>query len=167
MSRSVHLGPARFASGRQRSRGFTIMDVLIATVIVGILVTIAVPAYTSSVVKSKRRAAQVCLASFATHMERYYTTNLRYNVPPSVVDPDDPPGCNDGEAPDLPPLECASAQNAGRDYDFTVTSTCSTYTLAAAPKNAQESRDEHCAILSLNQAGVRGVTGADGVAKCW
>ena len=154
----------RYASyGRRHSAGFTLMELMVAAAIVGILAAIAIPAYTQSVAKTNRRAAQVCLASFATHMERYYTTNLAYNQTPSGV------AMNTAALQALG-LDCASAANTGGSYSYsfdTGTPTASTYTLLATPTGRQATRDARCGTLILDQAGVRGVTGSAHVADCW
>lgn len=137
------------------------MELLIAVAIVGILATIAIPSYTGSLVKSKRRAAEACLSSFATQMERYYTTNLRY-----CADTNADGAC---DSPDftLPALDCASVSNTGKDYNYTATVTLATFTVQAAPKTLQASRDATCGTLTLNQAGAKAVSGTGGVSDCW
>ncbi|SFF66072.1 type IV pilus assembly protein PilE [Fontimonas thermophila] len=152
--------PSAFQSHLQTARhrkGFSLIELMIVVAVIGILAAIAYPSYTNSVTKSKRRAAQACLAEFATFMERYYTTNLRY------VDASNNP-------PVLPALDCASAQNAGADYTFGFAAgspTATTYTLQAAPRGRQATRDAQCGTLTLNHTGTRGVTGSGGVSQCW
>jgi len=145
-----------------RGGGFTLLEVLIAVSIVGILATIAIPSYTNSIAKSKRRAAQVCLSSFATQMERFYTTNLRYCVDTTPAD-----GTCDSTTFALPTLECASVANSGNDYSFSATVGNSTFSVSAAPTTAQATRDAGCGSLSLNQAGTKSVSGTSGATACW
>ena len=64
---------------RRRQRGVTLIELLVAVVIVGILGMIAYPSYTSHLVKSRRAQATACLQEAAQYMERFYTTNLRYD----------------------------------------------------------------------------------------
>ncbi|TAJ52060.1 MAG: type IV pilin protein [Nevskiaceae bacterium] len=147
----------------RRSAGFTLMELMVTVAIVGILAAIAIPAYTQSVVKSNRRAAQVCLASFATHMERFYTTNLRYDQTVAGV------AMNTAALQALG-LDCASDVNTGSSYSYsfdTGTPSASAYTLVAAPIGAQATRDVECGSLKLDQAGTRRVTGSAPVADCW
>ena len=143
--------------------GFTLMELMVAVAIVGILAAIAIPSYTKSVTKTNRRAAEVCLASFATHMERFYTTNLRYDQTVAGV------AMNTAALQALG-LDCASNANTGSTYSYafgTGSPTASTYTLIAAPSGTQATRDAKCGSLTLNQAGVRAVTGTASVADCW
>jgi type IV pilus assembly protein PilE len=64
---------------RSRVKGFTLIELMIVIVIVGILAAIAIPSYENSVKKSKRADAQSALLTFANAMERYYTTNGDYS----------------------------------------------------------------------------------------
>ncbi|MDO9451479.1 MAG: type IV pilin protein [Stagnimonas sp.] len=147
---------------KRRGFGFTLIEVIVAVAIVGILATIAIPSYTKSIAKTKRRTAQVCLSSFATQMERYYTTNLRYCVDTTPAD-----GTCDSTVFTLPGLDCASTANSGNDYTYSAAVDSSTYTLTATPKTGQSTRDAVCGTLTLDQAGTRTASGTGGVPECW
>lgn len=141
--------------------GFTLIELMIAVLIVGILAAIAYPSYVDSVTKSNRRTAQACLSNYAQYMERFYTANMRYdeNV--------------DGDENTLPTLDCATGQNSGQHYTYAIpTLSRSTYTLSATPivGSTQASRDSACGVQTINQAGTKGAAGstaAADVAKCW
>jgi type IV pilus assembly protein PilE len=140
----------------RRSRGFTMVELMIVVAIIAILAAIALPTYTNYITKTKRVAAEGCLSEHANYMERYYTTNLNYAKDSA------------GTANALPGLDCASPQRTGADYQFALAAAPTVgYSITATPTNAQLTRDTKCGTLSLDQAGMRGATGSAGVAGCW
>ncbi len=150
----------RPALPRPRAAGFTLVEVVIVIAIIGILSAIAYPSYVNSIMRSNRASARACVVNFATHMERFYTTNMRYDkTTPAAV------------AIVLPQLECATANDTGKHYTYqfaTGQPTQNTYTLEAVPKGVQATRDTACATLTLTHTGVRGKTGSAGtVDECW
>ena len=60
------------------TKGFTLIELMIAVAIVGILAGIAYPSYQDSVRKSRRADAKGALLGFANAMERYFTENNSY-----------------------------------------------------------------------------------------
>ena len=59
-------------------RGFTLIELMIAVVIVGILMSAALPAYRNQIVRSYRSTAQTDLLAFAQAMEKEYAINFTY-----------------------------------------------------------------------------------------
>jgi type IV pilus assembly protein PilE len=148
--------------GLGKDRGFTLIELMVTVTIVAILAAIAYPSYVNSITKTRRRAAEACLSQFATYMERFYTTNLRYDQDLSGTP------MNTAALLQLN-LDCASAQNTGQYYDYQLkTVSPSAYLLTANAKGAQASRDPSCRTLSLDQTGAR--TSSDGTnstSSCW
>ena len=78
----------------KKSRGFTLIEVMVAVVIVSILVSIALPSYRQYVIRGHRRAAQAAMAEIATRELQYFAaertfadeTALGYTLPPEVGD---------------------------------------------------------------------------------
>jgi len=64
---------------RKKHAGFTLIEVMVVVVIVGILASIAYPSYRESVAKSRRAAAKTTLIASQQWMERFYTENFRYD----------------------------------------------------------------------------------------
>lgn len=62
----------------QRFRGFTLVELLIVVVVVGILAAIAYPNYRDYVARGKRNEARAALLQIATNQERWYLNNNQY-----------------------------------------------------------------------------------------
>lgn len=62
----------------KQQRGFTLMEVMVTVVIVGILAAIAFPSYQDSLRKSRRTDAKNALTQAVANMERYYNQNNTY-----------------------------------------------------------------------------------------
>ncbi len=65
---------------RRLSRGFTLIELMIAVVIVGLLTMLAYPAYTQSVRKSRRADSKTALLDLASREERFMAANNRFRA---------------------------------------------------------------------------------------
>jgi type IV pilus assembly protein PilE len=61
-----------------RHKGFTLIEVLIAMSIVGILTALAIPSYRSSTTSARRIDAQLALLHIQVAQEQHYATHLRF-----------------------------------------------------------------------------------------
>lgn len=126
-----------------KAKGFTLIEVLIAVVIVGILASIAIPSYQDSVRKSRRADAQAGLLGLAQAMERHFTSNATYTG--AAV------GGNNTGAPAIFSAQTPVDGNA-KFYNLTIHASSSTaYTLRATPINGQVGDG----IMSLDNLGRR------------
>jgi len=62
----------------KRQSGFTLLELMIVLVIVGILASIAIPSYRDSIRKSNRRAAQAVVMDIANRERQYFIANRAF-----------------------------------------------------------------------------------------
>lgn len=140
---------------KRRNSGFSLIELMVVVVIVGILAAVAIPGYRSYVIRTNRAAARSCMLETAQFMERFYTTN--------------PLGLTYVGA--APALSCQNDGNLNTRYTLTVdTLAQSTYRILATPIGAQATGDAACGTLRLDQAGARTIsasTAAAQVNQCW
>lgn len=143
-------------------RGFTLIELMITVVIVGVLAAVAIPNYSEYVSKGKRAEARANLQQLGQYMQRFFAANDRYGTDRagvSIVIP---------SALTLVP-QGASASTASYSYDVpNSTINDQEFTLRMQPVNAMA--NDKCGSFTLTNLGVKGIVGqASGVtsADCW
>ena len=118
---------------RARARGFSLPELVFSLTIVGILSSIAYPAFSSTLASARRSDALVALMSLQTQQERFRAHHEAYG--------------------DLAQLDVASVSPSGH-YELTLESASSTgYSVRAAAIGAQRS-DRACRHLRLTVDGL-------------
>lgn len=142
---------------KANSVGFSLIEVMIVMVIIGILMLVAVPGYQESMKKSRRADGMRDLIELTARQERFYAQYSRY-----TDDIDSKDGLNferTTSAEGHYDLEVVTCPGEDAD-DF---SAC--YVLQAVPRGVQE-KDTDCATLSVDSKGQRSASGTLGSA-CW
>jgi type IV pilus assembly protein PilE len=123
---------------RARSKGFTLIELMITVAIVAILASVAYPSYTSYLQRGRRATAQAALLDLVAKEQSYLLDRRVYTITLSDVSFSVP-----GEI--------------ANDYSFTVTCNqvdCSGFTAKATPSSARQmARNEK--ELTVTNAGVK------------
>jgi type IV pilus assembly protein PilE len=144
-----------------KQRGVTLIELMIVVVILALVAGFAYPSYMNYVVDTKRTAAASILLQVADRQQQFFMDNKRFSndltalgftANPLVIADDGRP--------------MADAGNSASTYSVALSNvTATTYTITAAPLNAQAARDGKCGSLTLNQTLVKGASG--GGSDCW
>ena len=70
---------------KRYARGFTLIEILVTMAIVGILTAVAVPAYTSYIIRARVNEAFTTLSAFAPSAEQFWANNRTFD---KVLTPD-------------------------------------------------------------------------------
>ncbi len=65
---------------KQKTSGFTLIELMVTVAIVGILAAVALPSYRNSVLKSARSEGKSALLEVATRQEQFYLDNKTYTI---------------------------------------------------------------------------------------
>ena len=140
----------KFKRKNCRSHGFTLVELLVAVAIVGILTAVALPSYQNYVRDTNRSVAKAILYENAQFMEQFYTENNRYDQDLA------------GNAIVIPLIQ--SPRTGAIQYQISLQAIANTtFTLQAVPVGSMAG--DVCGTLTLTNTGLQGAGGD--VAACW
>jgi len=130
---------------RRSNRGFTLIEIMIAIAIIGIVMTFAAPSITEYLKKGRRSEVAGLLSEQAQILERFYSKNNVYTN--------------------------ATGLSAGNDY-YTITPTLAdqTFLLTAVRKAGTSMATDKCGDFTLTNTGVRSMVNATAgltTKDCW
>ncbi len=138
----------------KRTKGFSLVELIIVIAIIGLLAAVAIPSYNSYMLQSRRVDATSFLIEVASEQVRFYSEYNRYSDKMSE-------------------LGFGAADTAESDEGFyTVTITTadnnSRYSATAAPMaGSPQLKDVECANFTLNSSAQRTVSGTSTAESCW
>lgn len=130
-----------------RTRGFTLIEVMIAVALIGILMAVALPSYRDHQLRAGRADGKAALQRAAQWLERAATVTGAY--PPDAAFPAG--------------LQVSESQRYAIGYAQLNGGTG--FLLTATPQGSQ--LGDACGNLTLNQAGVRDRSGTLALGECW
>ena len=125
-----------------KSRGFTLVELMITVAIIGILAMIAVPQYSDYLSKSRRSDGMTALLNMAALQERFYVQNNTY--------------AGDGNI-----SQVGGSTTSEGFYTIKISSASTTAFLLTATAISEQVGDTDCATMTLSSTGAKLPVG------CW
>jgi type IV pilus assembly protein PilE len=167
------------AMRKHGANGFSLIELMVAVAIIGILAALAYPSYTRYVSEARRSDATINLTRIAALQEKFYTQCGRYadNLTGANINCPGPAGVTAS-------LNANLAGNLTRDGHYTITVVVvpgpggaaggGGFTLTAQPAGLQAIRDAaFCNTYTIDQTGLKNAQGTDSLilgpngGKCW
>ena len=144
---------------RPDQSGFSLIELMIVLVIIGVLVAVAVPAYTSYMQKSYRSDAKTALLDLASREEKYFSVNNQYTSSAASL--------YGGTTATFPMNVQSSSSSYYQLSAPTITAGSATavasFSASAVPINSQSA--DACGTFTITSTGVTSVSGT--LTNCW
>lgn len=150
-----------------KQRGFTLIELMVAVVVIAILAAISYPSYTEYMNRGKRAEGKAALMRAAQQMERYYSLSNCYPSNTAACSTRASCGANASSSAlalchaDVRAFSGDAA--AGSAYTISVTTNAQDFTVTATPSYT----DAKCGNYTLTNTGAKGKSGTESVQNCW
>lgn len=138
--------------GIKHNQGFSLLELMIVVMVLGIIAAIAYPSYNNYIEQANRSEGRAFLMDIAAKQERYRSQNNAYIL--AIADVGKMGGTS-------------SSETERYTLDITKVDGDGGYSLTATPTR----RDSKCGALTLNARGIKGVSAHNGVTgnrdTCW
>jgi type IV pilus assembly protein PilE len=128
------------------ARGFTLMELMVVVVVLGILAAIAIPNYSEYIRRGHRSAAQAYILDLASRQVQFYLDRRVF-------------------ADNVAALNLAAPAEIANRYNVAIAVAAgppATFTITATPTGSQTG--DRCGNLTIDQTGARGAAATTG---CW
>lgn len=143
-----------------RAGGFTLIEVMIVVVVVGVLLLVALPGYERQTLKTKRALGKGELLGVMARQEQYFVNHRSYATTLADLGFTNPYSI-DGDG------NRVAVNSANEIYTIALSSaTATAFTLTATPKKGQ-AKDTLCGTLQITSTGVKSEGGTADVKDCW
>lgn len=142
-------------TGPQRNKGFTLVELMIVVLIVGILAGVALPSYQNSMLKGRRSDAMSALLDAANRQEQLMLDRSTYTADMTDLGFSADPFISEENHYTIDAVACGTGTIAN----------C--YVLTASPRaGSPQAKDAYCTSFTLGSDGVRDATGSQ-AGQCW
>jgi type IV pilus assembly protein PilE len=141
--------------------GATLIELVVALLVLGILANMAVAAYRGQLLRANRTEARAALLALATAQEMFHLRCQRYAA---RLDPQAPPDC-EGTA-----LRLAGTSERGYYAVTIVAADAEGWTARAVARGPPQAADTRCRTFELSASGARRASDAaqrDSSLECW
>ncbi len=136
----------------KKQNGFTLIELMVAVAIVGILASIALPNYTEYVKRASRAEAAAALLDAANKEEQFFVDNREYTKTFSDLGIEN------------------KTENKHFELSIELNTEKTTFTITAKPIAGVVKDDADCKELSITDVGLKGAKGKKGnsdINYCW
>ena len=128
-----------------RQAGFTLIEVIVVMVVIGILAAVAIPNYSEYVMRGHRASAQAYISDLASRQAQFFIDRRRY-------------------ADTVAALNVPAPAEIANRYTVTVVAAAgppSTFTVTATPNGPQAG--DRCGVMTIDQTGTK----VAAATRCW